>query len=99
NEYDLSSSRWTVDEATDFEVVSEIFARFAPSLHFSWREVLELQRMHPQIFTANQHLIRNEGALMGKGQKLWKRAKSVIPGGSMLLSKRAEMFLPEQWPA
>ena len=32
------------------------------------------------------------------GQKLWKRAKQVIPGGSMLLSKRAEMFLPDQWP-
>jgi glutamate-1-semialdehyde 2,1-aminomutase len=36
---------------------------------------------------------------MGTGQKLWKRAKQVIPGGSMLLSKRAEMFLPDQWPA
>ena len=36
---------------------------------------------------------------MGIGQKLWRRAKQVIPGGNMLLSKRAEMFLPEQWPA
>ena len=36
---------------------------------------------------------------MGKGQKLWDRAKRVIPGGNMLLSKRAEMFLPDQWPA
>ena len=36
---------------------------------------------------------------MGTGQKLWERAKQVIPGGNMLLSKRAEMFLPEQWPA
>ena len=33
------------------------------------------------------------------GQKLWSRAKKVIPGGNMLLSKRAEMFLPEEWPA
>ena len=33
------------------------------------------------------------------GQDLWRRAKSLIPGGNMLLSKRAEMFLPEQWPA
>ena len=33
------------------------------------------------------------------GQKLWQRAKKVIPGGNMLLSKRAEMLLPEQWPA
>ena len=36
---------------------------------------------------------------MESGQKLWKRAKKVIPGGNMLLSKRAEMFLPEKWPA
>lgn len=36
---------------------------------------------------------------VGAGQDLWKRAKRVIPGGNMLLSKRAEMFLPEQWPA
>lgn len=36
---------------------------------------------------------------MGTGQKLWKRAKNIIPGGNMLLSKRAEMFLPDQWPA
>ena len=35
----------------------------------------------------------------GQGQALWQRAKRVIPGGNMLLSKRAEMFLPEQWPA
>ena len=36
---------------------------------------------------------------MNSGQDLWKRAKSLIPGGNMLLSKRAEMFLPEHWPA
>ena len=36
---------------------------------------------------------------MKTGHKLWNRAKEVIPGGNMLLSKRAEMFLPEQWPA
>ena len=36
---------------------------------------------------------------MGSGQRLWKRAKKLIPGGNMLLSKRAEMFLPERWPA
>jgi glutamate-1-semialdehyde 2,1-aminomutase len=36
---------------------------------------------------------------MGTGQDLWQRAKQIIPGGNMLLSKRAEMFLPDQWPA
>ncbi len=33
------------------------------------------------------------------GQKLWQRAKQVIPGGNMLLSKRPEMFLPGAWPS
>lgn len=33
------------------------------------------------------------------GPDLWKRAKQIIPGGNMLLSKRAEMFLPGHWPA
>ena len=33
------------------------------------------------------------------GQNLWNKAKKIIPGGNMLLSKRAEMFLPDIWPA
>ena len=36
---------------------------------------------------------------MGKGQELYNKAKQLIPGGTMLLSKRPEMFLPEQWPS
>jgi len=36
---------------------------------------------------------------MRKGQNLYKKAKRVIPGGTMLLSKRPEMFLPDHWPA
>ena len=35
---------------------------------------------------------------MSNGQKIWKRAKQIIPGGNMLLSKRPEMFLPNKWP-
>ncbi len=36
---------------------------------------------------------------MSKGQKLYSRAKKIIPGGTMLFSKRPEMFLPKVWPA
>jgi len=34
-----------------------------------------------------------------KGQQLWQKAKTLIPGGNQLLSKRAEKFLPGLWPA
>lgn len=96
---DLSALRWTVDEPADFVVIEKVFRHFHPRTDFTWAEVLNLQLQQPEIFNINQHLIRNEGATMGTGQKLWKRAKQVIPGGNMLLSKRAEMFLPELWPA
>lgn len=33
------------------------------------------------------------------GVRLWNKAKKIIPGGTQLLSKRSEMFLPEQWPS
>jgi glutamate-1-semialdehyde 2,1-aminomutase len=99
NDEDLSTLRWTVDEPGDLELVQRIFTHFAPNIHFNWRAVLQLQKAQPELFTVNAGFKRNEGSHMGTGQKLWHRAKNVIPGGNMLLSKRAEMFLPEQWPA
>ena len=36
---------------------------------------------------------------MGLSQDLYKKAKTLIPGGTQLLSKRPELFLPEKWPA
>ena len=40
-----------------------------------------------------------KAAFAGTGQALYDRARELIPGGTQLLSKRPEMFLPEQWPA
>lgn len=36
---------------------------------------------------------------MRTGQNLYHKAKQIIPGGTMLLSKRPEMFLPDNWPS
>ena len=36
---------------------------------------------------------------MEKGQNLYTKAKRIIPGGTQLLSKRPEMFLPDLWPS
>jgi len=99
NDTDYSRFRWTVDEEVDYQVISKIFEQFKGDIYFDWQDVLDLQNKQPEFFSPNQSLIRNEGAIMGSGQKLWKRAKNIIPGGNMLLSKRAEMFLPDHWPA
>ena len=34
-----------------------------------------------------------------RGEDLYRRARQLIPGGTHLLSKRPEMFAPDQWPA
>ncbi len=99
HEVNLSEIRWTVDEAADLEVVDRLVRMFNGRTDFSWREVLSLWKASINELGANSGIGRNEGTHMGSGQKLWKRAKQIIPGGGMLLSKRAEMFLPEQWPA
>lgn len=36
---------------------------------------------------------------MSKSLDFYNRAKKVIPGGTQLLSKRPEMWLPEHWPS
>lgn len=36
---------------------------------------------------------------MSKTEELYRKAKKIIPGGTQLLSKRPEMFLPGRWPA
>ena len=99
NSKDLSEQRWSVDEPEDLELITKIFEHFSPDIYFSWNRVVELIELKPDLFKLNQFIKNNEGSAMGTGQKLYKRAKRVISGGNMLLSKRPEMFLPEQWPS
>lgn len=95
---DLSRLRLTIDEPEDFEVIDGVFARFGTN-DFGSREIFALVAAEPTLFVGNKHLLRNEGSTMSTGQKLWRRAQRSIPGGSMLFSKRADLFAPRTWPA
>ena len=68
-----------------------------PHLYFSC-DVVDLYESKPDLFQPNMTISRNEGASLSKAQKLWNRAKNVIPGGNSILSKRPELFLPDKWP-
>ena len=48
---------------------------------------------------ANKKVDRDKSHLSATGIALWNRARQLIPGANMLLSKRSEMFLPNQWPS
>ena len=93
-----SHIRVTLDEPEDLIVIKEVFSHFG-RIDFTYEELTQFISESPQVFTTNSHLIRNEGATMTSGEKLWRRAKKVIPGGNMLLSKRTEQHLQKGWPS
>lgn len=97
NDIDYSNLRVTVDEMVDYELVDTIFKRNSKMMDF--KDLLNFHTENKSLFSLNKNIKRNEGSLIGTGQKLWKRAKNVIPGGNHLLSKRAEMYLPDLWPS
>ncbi len=99
NKDNLSYLRWTVDEKEDFQVINNIFNYFKPNIYFSWKDTMNLYKKNKNLFIANKNIERNEGSKISNSQKKWKRAKAIIPGGNMLLSKKPELFLPEKWPA
>lgn len=94
-----SNLRWTLDQKDDLIVLRNIYREFAPRKNFSWKEILELNLNRPELFKANQHIKMNEGAKLSTGEKIYIRAKKIIPGGNMLLSKKPERFLKSGWPS
>ena len=98
NSINLSQMRLTVDYEEDLELIKSILRYFDYRIDISIDEIIKLKEIKPELFLVNKSFKRNEGSNKNDGQKLWGRAKKVIPGGNMLLSKRAELFLPEVWP-
>ena len=99
NNKDYSFLRWTLDQKEDFQVINSILKFFGTKKYFSWKKILKLTQSNKKKYNLNINIKRNEGANMTKTQKLWQRAKEIIPGGNMLLSKRPELFQPNRWPA
>ena len=94
----LSNIRLTLDEDEDFESLKRVFKFFNSNIYFGWKKMISSIK-EKKIKLTNIHIKRNEGARMTTSKKLWKRAKKIIPGGNMFLSKRPELFHPEKWPA
>jgi glutamate-1-semialdehyde aminotransferase len=99
NSIDYSSLRLTLDEKKDYILIKKIIKNFKNNLNFNLKNILDLYKNKKNFFLINSHLVRNEGYNLNTGQKMWKRAKNVIPGGTMLFSKNPDLFLPKFWPA
>jgi glutamate-1-semialdehyde aminotransferase/spore coat polysaccharide biosynthesis protein SpsF (cytidylyltransferase family) len=96
---DYSFLRLTLDDPIDLNVIHNILKKFSNIYSFGIDEIIALYNKNPLIFKENIETKRNEGQNMITGQKMWKRAKQIIPGGTMLFSKNPDLFLPDRWPA
>ena len=99
SDVDLKDNRWTVDEKEDLEFVNKVLKKISPKIDFTWEDVLKVVKKNPDLKNINSHIARNVGSKISSGEKLWKRAKKVIPGGNMLFSKRPDLFLQNGWPS
>jgi glutamate-1-semialdehyde 2,1-aminomutase len=95
---DLSKIRLTIDEMVDLQQIRTIYSCLENKNNFSVDDIYKLYMKNKKIFNINSSIPRNEGMNLNNGQKMWKRAKNIIPGGNMMLSKRPEMFAPDLWP-
>ncbi len=90
--------RLTVDEKDDFHLVKKLYEHFKPNIHFNYKEIAKFYNKNKIFFKNNSHLKLNEGSILDKSQKMWRRANGVILGGNSLLSKNPNLYLPNKWP-
>ena len=98
NDKDFSGINWSINEPRDYETLKKIFYHFYPNIYFGWKKIIKARKFKPSLYSLDHKKKRDEGARLNSGQKLWQRAKRSIVGGNMLLSKREDRFLPNQWP-
>ena len=82
--------RVTLDNKNDLRDIKKIFNYFYPDIYMSHKKIIKIL---PEIFP--QKILEN---FSSTGNQLWIKAKKIIPGGNMLLSKNPETFLPGKWP-
>lgn len=96
--FDNSFVKLSLDTKENLKKIRNVFNLFKPNIFFSIDEIFT-KKNFAKIFKAE---LRNKDNLFVKtktGQKIWNKAKKVIAGGNMILSKSPERFLPDLWPS
>ena len=97
NQINYSRYKFSVDDKEDLDNLNDI-CKIIGFKNFHWRKILKYlikNSLYSKKFISKN---RNEGSYLKTGQKIWKRALKIIPGGNMLKSKSPDMFLPNVWP-
>ena len=93
-----SNIRLTVDYVEDLNLIKKVIYNFENNIYVDYKKVIKFIKRNKKLMLINNIHLRDEGSTRSKSQKLWNQAKSIIPGGNSLFSKRPEIFLPGVWP-
>ena len=96
NNLNLSNYRMTLDYYEDYIILKKIYENLKNKSKFNLKNIITVMNKNKKYFS--QKILKTKKLNTPKGINLWKKAKKIIPGGNMLLSKRPEMFLPGKWP-
>ena len=88
NVKNLSFLRLTIDYLEDYKLIKNLLNILKNNKNFNLKEIQKIYEKNKNLFKINSMYQRNKKLIaMSSGQKLWKKAKGVIPGGTMLFSK------------
>ena len=90
-----SDLRITLDTEKDYRNIKNVLGYFTPRLDFKLKEIVQLPKIIKDKLINNKKIKQTK---MNKGEKVWKKAKEIIPDGNMFYSKRPELFLKKGWP-
>jgi len=87
----------SIDERQNLVDVKKIYKFFSPNIHFSFNEIVK-NGVIEKIFKKRLNYRNDLKNKIKNGLQLWSRAKEIIPGGNMLISKNPDRYLPNLWP-
>lgn len=93
NTQDLSSLRWTVDEAEDLEFVRAVFSRMNGNRYFSMSDILEILTKEPELKKINQTFKRDEGLQKSLNEDEKRYQDKTRENIALSLDKQAESKL------
>ncbi len=96
---DYSNLRLTVDTKEDFFFLENLLKKFNYDFMTPLKKILNFSDKNKNFFKKINLEKRNLGMKLNLGQKYWRRANNIIPGGTMLFSKNPDLHLPQLWPA
>ena len=97
SQVDNNNVKLSIDKPNDLKNVTKIFKFYKPNIFFSVKSIFK-KNLHKKLVKSESNILKKLQSKTSKGQNLWKKANNYISGGSMLLSKNPERYLPNFWP-